>query len=150
MTNQPVGIRSLAVNFPSVLQTNDYWRNKYPELVTQAEQKALAKLFSVTQPTVNSDEFDLEMAPYLSDPFRGAVERRVLAPDESSLTLEHRAASDAIAAAEISSKDVDLMIVTSLFPERISPGNASFLVAQMGLHCPAWNLESTCSSSLPR
>jgi 3-oxoacyl-[acyl-carrier-protein] synthase-3 len=148
MMNQAVGIRSIAVTFPSILRTNDYWRNKYPELVTQGEQKALAKLFSTTQPTANSSEFDLEMAPYLSDPFRGAVERRVLAPAESSMTLEKRVAFDAIAAAETAADDVDLMIVTSLFPERIAPGNASFLVGEMGLRCPAWNLESTCSSAL--
>lgn len=146
--NQAVGIRSLTVTFPSVLRTNDYWRNHYPELVTQAEQKTLAKLFSATAPTIKSYEFDLEMAPYLSDPFRGAVERRVLAPNESSITLEKRVAFDAIAAAQMSLDDVDLMIVTSLFPERIAPGNAAFLVGEMGLRCPAWNLESTCSSAL--
>lgn len=148
MTNQTVGIRSVAVDFPSILRTNDYWRENHPELVSKAEQKALSKLFSATNSNAKSLEFDEEMTPYLSDPFRGAVERRVLAPHESSLTLEKRVASDAITAAEMSLSDVDLMIVTSLFPERIAPGNASFLVAEMGLRCPAWNLESTCSSAL--
>ncbi|MBD1903924.1 3-oxoacyl-ACP synthase III family protein [Funiculus sociatus GB2-A5] len=145
---QAIGIRSIAVTFPSILRTNDYWRNKYPHSVTQAEQKALAKLFSASDSNAKTCEFDQEMIPYLSDPFRGAVERRVLAPDESSMTLEKRVAFDAIAAAEMASEDVDLMIVTSLFPERIAPGNASFLVGEMGLRCPAWNLESTCSSAL--
>lgn len=148
MMNQAVGIRSIAVNFPSIVRTNDYWRENYPELVSKAEQKALSKLFSATDPNAKTTEFDQEMVPYLSDPFRGAVERRVLAPHESSLTLEQGVANEAIAAAEMSSSDVDLMIVTSLFPERIAPGNASFLVAEMGLRCPAWNLESTCSSAL--
>ncbi|MBN4003737.1 3-oxoacyl-ACP synthase III family protein [Nostoc sp. LPT] len=146
--NQAVGIRSIAVTFPKIVRTNEYWRQKYPQLVTQAEQKALAKLFSANDPNAKTSEFDEEMIPYLSDPFRGAVERRILAPDESSMTLEKRVAFDAIAAAEMSTEDVDLMIVTSLFPERIAPGNASFLVGEMGLRCPAWNLESTCSSAL--
>ncbi|MCC5633258.1 3-oxoacyl-ACP synthase [Nostoc sphaeroides CHAB 2801] len=146
--NQAVGIRSIAVTFPKIVRTNEYWRQKYPQLVTQAEQKALAKLFSANDPNAKTSEFDEEMIPYLSDPFRGAVERRVLASDESSMTLEKRVAFDAIAAAEMSTEDVDLMIVTSLFPERIAPGNASFLVGEMGLRCPAWNLESTCSSAL--
>ena len=146
--NQAVGIRSIAVTFPKIVRTNEYWRHKYPQLVTQAEQKALAKLFSANDPNAKTSEFDEEMIPYLSDPFRGAVERRILASDESSMTLEKRVAFDAIAAAEMSTEDVDLMIVTSLFPERIAPGNASFLVGEMGLRCPAWNLESTCSSAL--
>lgn len=148
MMNHPVGIRSISVSFPSVLRTNDYWRKKYPELVTQAEQRTLARLFSSTQSTAQSSEFDLEMAPYLSDPFRGAIERRVLGPGESSLILEQRAARDALDAAKLSADEVDLMIVTSLFPERIAPGNASFLVRELDLHSPAWNLESTCSSAL--
>jgi 3-oxoacyl-[acyl-carrier-protein] synthase III len=148
MMNQAVGIRSIAITFPSILRTNDYWRHKYPKLVTGAEQKTLAKLFSANDPNAKTSQFDQEMVPYLSDPFRGAIERRVLAPDESSMTMEKRVVSNAIAAAEMSTEDVDLMIVTSLFPERIAPGNASFLVGEMGLHCPAWNLESTCSSAL--
>lgn len=148
MMHEPIGIRSIALSFPTMLRTNDYWRKKYPELVTQAEQKTLARLFSAAESASNSSEFDLEMAPYLSDPFRGAVERWVLSPEESSLTLEHRAARDALDAAKLSTDEVDLMIVTSLFPEQIVPGNASFLARELGLHSPAWNLESTCSSAL--
>jgi len=148
MIDHPVGIRSIAVSFPSLLRNNDFWRNNYPALVAQAEQKTLARLFSSTESATNSSEFDLEMAPYLADPFRGAIERRVLSPDESSLTLEHRAACDALEAANLSPDEVDLMIVTSLFPEQIVPGNASFLVRELSLHSPAWNLESTCSSAL--
>ena len=44
--NQSVGIRSLAISFPSVKRTNDYYLNKYPEKVAQAEQETLAKVFS--------------------------------------------------------------------------------------------------------
>lgn len=148
MMNQAVGIRSIAVNFPSIVRTNDYWRENYPELIAKAEQKPLAKLFSVTDPNAKTREFDKQMVPYLSDPFRGAVERRIVAPHESSLTLEKRAASDAMIAAEMSPSDVDLLIVNTLScPERISPGNAAFLVAELGLRCPAWNIESGCSSA---
>ncbi len=148
MFNQAVGIRSVGVSFPSIVRTNNYWREKHPELVTQAEQKALARLFSATQSNTNTNEFDLEMKPFLADPFRGTAERRVLAPGETSLMLEQKAATDAINAAEMSADEIDLMIVTTLFPERIAPGNAAFLVREMGLLCPAWNLESTCSSAL--
>lgn len=148
MMQEPIGIKAITVSFPSLLRTNDYWRQKYPELVTQAEQRTLAKLFSSSEPTIKSSEFDLEMAPYLSDPFRGAIERRVLAPGETSLMLEKRAAMDALEVAKLSPEKVDLMIVTTLFPEQIAPGNASFLVRELGLRSPAWNLESTCSSAL--
>ena len=106
----PVGIRSLALSLPSIRRTNDYYIEKYPELVTLAEQKGFARLFSLTESTP-SNEFDQEMLPYLSDPFRGTVERWVLGPGESSLTLEYRAAIDALNAAKLSLEEVELIIV---------------------------------------
>lgn len=151
MMYQPVGIRSIALNFPSVVRTNDYWQKKYPELVAQAEQRTLARLFKLAESTSNNNQYDLwsqAVAPYLKDPFRGTVERRVLGPDETSLMLEYRAARDALDAAKLSTDEVDLMIVTTLFPEQIVPSNASYLARQLGLKSPAWNLESTCSSAL--
>ena len=143
MVHPPVGIRSLAVSFPSITRTNDYYKEKYPELVSRAEQKSLAKLFSLAGSTPNN-EFDLEMMPYLSDPFRGTVKRRVLGPGESSLTLEERAARDALEAAKLSPEDVELMIVASVWPEQIGFGNAAFLARELGLQGAAWNLDGTC------
>jgi 3-oxoacyl-[acyl-carrier-protein] synthase III len=143
MVHHPVGIRSLALSFPSIIRTNDYYREKYPELVAQSEQKSLAKLFSLAGSTP-SNEFDLEMMPYLSDPFRGTVQRRILAPGESSLMLEERAARDALDAAKLTPNDVDLMIVASVWPEQIGFGNAAFLARKLGLQGAAWNLDGAC------
>jgi len=143
----PVGLRSLALSFPRTIRTNDYYRQNYPELVAQSEQKSLATLFSLPE-FGPSNEFDLEMQPYLSDPFRGTVERRVLGLGETSLTLEHSAAKDALDAAELSPEDIDLMLVASMLPEQIGIGNATFLASQLGLSGAAWNLESTGSSAI--
>lgn len=147
MKDYSVGICSLALSFPSAILTNDYYRQKYPQLVSQSEQKSLAKLFSLADSTP-SNEFDQEMMPYLQDPFRGAVERRILAPGESSLTLEYRAARDALEAANFFIEDIDLAIITSFGTEEVVAGNAAFLVNQLGLYCPAWNLNSMCSSGI--
>ncbi|HLO52360.1 MAG TPA: 3-oxoacyl-[acyl-carrier-protein] synthase III C-terminal domain-containing protein [Kamptonema sp.] len=146
---EPVGIRSIAVSFPSEVRTNDYWRENYPELVEKAEQKSLAKAFT----TIESDDEGLqiwseEMKPYLSDPFRGTVERRVLGPGESSLTLENDAACKALKAAKLSVDEVDLMLVSSMFPEHIEQGNAAFLAATLGFRGAAWNIDSMCASPL--
>ncbi|MBX9258930.1 3-oxoacyl-ACP synthase [Desmonostoc muscorum CCALA 125] len=147
MIYPPVGIRSIAVNFPSVIRTNDYWRKNYPDLVAKAEQKSLSKVFSPADSTP-SNQFELEMSPYLKDPFRGTVERRILGPQESSLTLEYGAAREALAAANLSPEEVDLMIVASLWPENLLPGNAAFLAAKLGVRGAAWNLDSTCSNAM--
>jgi len=149
MKNHPVGIRSLALSFPSIIRTNDYWREQFPELFTQAQPKV--RLYQPVASTADINELDIwsqEVKPYLSDPFRGNVERRVLAPDESSLMLECRAARDALAAAKLAPESVDLAIVTSLFSDQIGLGSAAYLARELQLRCPAWNLESTCSSAL--
>ncbi len=150
MIDRSVGIRSIALNFPSLVRKNEYWYKHYPELVAQAEQRTLARLFKPNDSKTNhqNDLWSQVVTPYMSDPFRGTVERRVLAPGESSLMLEERAARDALAAANLTTEEVDLMTVTTLFPEQIAPGNASYLNRKLGLRCPAWNLESTCSSAL--
>ena len=143
MLHSPVGIRSLAVSLPNIKRTNDYYIEKYPDLIAQADQKNLAKVFSFAG-SIPSNDFDLEMKHYLSDPFRGAVERRLLGSGESSLTLEYDAAKDALAAAKLSSDDVDLMLVASIWPEQVGFGNAAFLAQQLGLKGAAWNLDAAC------
>ncbi|MGB7443482.1 MAG: 3-oxoacyl-[acyl-carrier-protein] synthase III C-terminal domain-containing protein [Coleofasciculaceae cyanobacterium] len=150
MIHFPVGIRALAVSFPSIIRTNDYWQQKFPELAAQTQSKRtrLPRTTTLTSDHQDLDIWSQEVAPYLSDPFRGNVERRVLAADESSFTLECRAVRDALAAAKLSPEQVELMIVASLFPEQMGPGHAVYLARQLELNCPAWNLESTCSSAL--
>src|SRR3954464_12560286 len=126
MTRRPVGIRSLAVSFPSVVRRNDYYRERHADLIANADKKSLARAFSTAQASSNKDEADPwaeEMKPYLKDPFRGAAERRILGPDESSWTLEASAAQAAVAAAKLSPEDIDLMTVSSVFPEHPGPGN---------------------------
>jgi 3-oxoacyl-[acyl-carrier-protein] synthase-3 len=147
MLHQSVGIHSLAISLPSIKRTKDYYRENYPELVAHAEQKNLARLMSLNG-LLPSNAFDLEMLPYLSDPFRGTVEKWILAPDESSLTLEYRAATEALKAAKLSPEDIDLLLVASFLPEEIGFGNAAFLARELSLDCAAWNLDATCASAL--
>lgn len=139
----PVGIRSLAVSLPRIKRTNNYYINKYPDLIAQAEQKNLAKVFSLNA-SIPINEFDLEMKPYLSDPFRGAVERRLLGPGESSLTLEYRAAREAINAAHLNLEDIELLLVASIWPEQVGFGNAALLAQKLGFKGAAWNLDAAC------
>ncbi|BAZ41530.1 3-oxoacyl-[acyl-carrier-protein] synthase III [Calothrix sp. NIES-4101] len=142
----PVGIKSLAVSFPSVIRTNDYFKENYPDLVAKSEEMGLARAFSLAYATP-SNEFELAMQPYSQDPFRGTVERRVLGTGESSLTLEYKAAIDTLNAAKLSIEDVDLLIVSSFLPNQIGFGNAAFLARELGLKCGAWNLDVHAASA---
>jgi 3-oxoacyl-[acyl-carrier-protein] synthase-3 len=76
------------------------------------------------------------------------VERRHLAPGESSLSLELVAAREAIARCGLEPRDIDLVIGTSFLPDQIGVGNATFVCKHLGLRAAAWNLESACSGSL--
>lgn len=146
--NRPAGLRSLAVSFPSVIRPNEYWRRHHPGMVESAEQKALAKLWSNAESSEESEPFDAEMKPYLTDPFRGAVERRVLAPGESAITIERYAARQAIAAAGLAPDDIDLLIVASFMADHLAVGDAAYLAGELGLKGAAWNIESACSGSI--
>lgn len=141
-----VGIRSVAVSVPSILRTNDYWRAKHPSMVADAEAE-LARLWK-KHTTPSPLAFDLAMAPYLNDPFRGTVERRILGPGETALSLELRAARDALAALAMTPDDVDCIIVTSFLPDQLGVGNSALLSRALEFKGASWNLETACSSSL--
>jgi 3-oxoacyl-[acyl-carrier-protein] synthase-3 len=142
------GISALAVSFPATVRTSDYYRTHHPEAVAEAEEKSLARLFSAKGDAPPDDPFDIEMAPYLSDPFRGTVARRVLAPGEGSLDIELAAARDVLRAAGLAAGDLDAIMVASFVPDTMAAGNAAWLARALGVSVPAWNLESACSSAI--
>jgi hypothetical protein len=51
----PVGIRSLAVSFPSIIRTNDYWLEKYPQLAKVEPRRARQQRHSTTSDTFTSN-----------------------------------------------------------------------------------------------
>lgn len=143
------GIKCLAVHFPSVVRTNDYFRARYPEVLAEHEDKTLGKLWRCQgSPAEERDAFTAEMARYVADPFRGTVERRVLAPGERALTLELGAARQALSAGRLSPEDIDLLLSVSFPADQIGVGDAVFLARELGLRHAAWNLESACSGAL--
>lgn len=141
-----VGMRSLALAFPRIVRGNDYWKEKYPKIVATAEKHALAKLWNGPG-EVSGDPFDVAMAPYLKDPFRGAVQRRIRAPEETSRSMEVRAALGALSAAGMTPNDPDMTLVSSLLSDQQAVGNAAYLAGELGLRGPAITFESACASS---
>ncbi len=148
MSLPSVGVRSLAVNFPKGVRTNEYWHERHPEMVAEAASRTLARLWSPGGKSPEESAFVSAMNPYLGDPFRGATRRRVLAPEESVLSMEIPAARRAIEAAGLGVGEIDLLISGAFLPDQVGIGNAAFLNRSLGLRCPAWNIETACTSSL--
>ncbi|MDI1479258.1 3-oxoacyl-ACP synthase III family protein [Polyangium sp. y55x31] len=142
------GIRSLAVGFPKTVRTNDWFRERQPDVFAEFEKKTLAQVFHTRDSNPDSALFDAVMTSYLGDPFRGTRERRVLGPDESQLALESDVAVRAVRAAGLAMEDIDLMLVASFPSEGVGVGNAAYLAKDLELGRPAWNVESTCSGGL--
>lgn len=140
------GMHSLGVAFPRRVVTNAHWRRHHPQMVEKAERSSLARLWAQDGPP--TDPFDVAMAAYADDPFKGSVERRVLSDGESSLSLELDAARQALSAARLDATDIDLIIVSSFRPDTVGVGNAAFLARELGVKIPAVNLETACSSSV--
>lgn len=140
-------LRSLAIAAPETVRTNQFWRTHHPELLATREQRALGRVFSVERAHA-STIFEQEMLPYLDDPFRGTVERRVLRPDEPASAIELPSARAAIAAAGLVAGDVDLLISCAFPSDQPGIGNAAYLARALGLGGAAFNVESACSSAL--
>ncbi|MFJ2061331.1 3-oxoacyl-ACP synthase III family protein [Streptomyces sp. NPDC087908] len=84
----------------------------------------------------------------MADPFRGARERRVMAAGEGTLDLELRAVHKMLEARGIEAADVDAWMVSSFIPDTFGAQNAAYLAQRLGVTKPAWNFESTCTSSI--
>lgn len=140
------GIVALSIEFPRGVRTNAFFRKHYPDVVAAVESRRQKRIW--TEKSRQATVFDSAMEPYLTDPFRGTVERRVLTPGETSLSLETSAARKALDAAAMTPSDVELMIVSSLMPDQFGAMNAAYLARDLGMRCMAFNLETACASSM--
>ncbi|MEM7355428.1 MAG: 3-oxoacyl-[acyl-carrier-protein] synthase III C-terminal domain-containing protein [Acidobacteriota bacterium] len=141
------GLKSVGVSVPDRVLTNDHWRRNHPQLIANVESRTWMWRKPMEW-TEGSEAFNLEMAPYVRDPFRGARQRRTIESDGSALELELTAAWDALKAAAMAPEDIDLLICTAFQPDTYGVGSAAALADNLGIRCAAWNLESACSSAL--
>lgn len=139
-----IGISALGLCLPSGVRTNAYYEQHPSEAVQRRLEVGIGKIWQKQ----SNDAFSIEMEPYANDPFRGSIERRVMREGQKLIELETQAARNALQAANMSAGDIDAMIVTSFVPETVGAGNAAYLAKELGFTCPAWNLESACSSTI--
>ncbi len=140
------GIRSIAVYFPEHIRRNEYFRERQGQVIAALEEKTAKQVWEASRGEAKS-LFAAEMMPYLNDVFRGAVERRVMAKGETALAMETRVAKRALRAAGLGPDDIDMVLLTSFFPDQVFVGNGVWFARDMEMTCPVWNVESACGSA---
>jgi len=76
----------------------------------------------------------------------GIKERHIAAAGEYTSDLAYEAAKRAIAAADITPQDIDLILVATTTPDRVFPSTACLLQDKLGISkCPAFDLQAVCS-----
>jgi 3-oxoacyl-[acyl-carrier-protein] synthase-3 len=79
----------------------------------------------------------------------GIKSRHIAAPHESSASMAEIAARQAIAAAQITADEIDLIIVATGSPDRVYPSTACLLQHRLGIkNCVAFDIQAACSGSI--
>jgi 3-oxoacyl-[acyl-carrier-protein] synthase-3 len=138
-------ITAIGVCFPDEVRTNDWWDVRYPNVVANAREAVLARVWAEHGA---GSLYDRCIEPYLDDPFRGTVERRWMRPEQGARTLEMGAARAAIRARGCEVGEIDHVLVNALRSDSIEVGDAAYLLAELGVRAPGINIESACSSAL--
>src|SRR5688572_28124267 len=144
----PVGIRSLTVTVPATIRTNDELRERHGNLLMRPQDSTLGRIMSNSDSRPDMARFDAAMEPYLGDPFRGVVHRRILDAGETSIDLEVRAGAEALALAKLEPQQVGLLISVGFLPQHVGIGNAVYVAKRLGLRGSGWNLETACAGPL--
>jgi len=76
----------------------------------------------------------------------GIVERHIAGDDQTASDLAVHASKNAMEAAGVTSKDIDLIIVATTTPDMVFPSTACILQDKLGIeNCPAFDVQAVCS-----
>lgn len=93
---------------------------------------------------------DLEKMVETSDEWirsrTGITQRHIAREDQKASDLAFYASQEAMKAAGVTSKDIDLIIVATTTPDMVFPSTACILQDKLGVdHCPAFDVQAVCS-----
>lgn len=74
----------------------------------------------------------------------GIHQRHIAAEHETALTMAEKSAREALAAADLSTHDIGMIIIATTTPDKMFPSTACLLQQRLGIAgCPAFDLNST-------
>ncbi len=147
-----VGILGFGFHLPAQIRENDFFAEA---LRTHASAQRARDILSIDRTTSGlatelPSEIAAAMAPLKDDPFRGARRRRVIDPVMEPSDMEAEACRRAMHNAGVSPKDIDVVMVASLVPDRLHPSNGPAVQDKCGLsNASAWGFELGCASFQP-
>jgi 3-oxoacyl-[acyl-carrier-protein] synthase-3 len=129
-----VGIIGLGTYLPPTVRTNDWWSKQ--TVARWAERMALqaTRAAPITDSMTVGQRLTLQaMGELANDPFRGAVERRVMGSDTTATQMEVRAAREAIERAGVRLDEIDVILSNSPAPDHLMVNSACVAHRDLGL-----------------
>ncbi len=149
--NSAVGILGVGMNLPEHIRRNDWWPASFREQFdTRARTAALTPevLLDKAKTPAQRIQFQQMLETY-HDPFRGSVERRVLAEGVPPSSMEIAAARQALQRAGIDPMELGTILSFSSPGDEYMPPNARLIQAALGAKKAfAFAVDSACSSFL--
>lgn len=152
-SNVQIGIHGVGIYLPEQVRKNDWWPDAIVDGWRQNQQKKVltrAVQDQADPPTAGVQATFDALKEYADDPFKGAVERRVMPAGMRSSDMEIAAAKDALARSGTSPSEVDLLLVYSTVPDQLTISNATLIHRELGLptRCLSMGTEGACNSFL--
>lgn len=151
MTNpKAVGILGVGLHLPSEVRKNDWWSDEVKAHWAEKANLVRTTVSSADAQTEGARRTMESMKAFAHDPFKGAIERRVMPKGVNPSDMELAAAEDALARSKVKREDVGLLMVYSQLPDFLIVPNAPLLHQRLGLkrECMSLDTQAACNSFL--
>jgi 3-oxoacyl-[acyl-carrier-protein] synthase-3 len=147
------GIVGMGLWVPETIRRNDAWPESFVRAFHEQPDARQAKDFTHIERRNHKRPFEelflRHALPYDSDPFKGAVERRIASPDIPTVEGDAAAARIALKDANIEPGEVDLVLSSAVVQDQLVPSNGPAIQDLVGcVNAPGIGVESYCSAAI--
>jgi 3-oxoacyl-[acyl-carrier-protein] synthase-3 len=147
------GIVGMGLWLPETIRRNDAWPESFVRGFNEQPDARQAKDFTHIERRNHNRPFEdlflRHALPYDSDPFKGAVERRIASPDVPTVEGDAAAARLALKDAKIEPGEVDLVLSSAVVQDELAPSNGPAIQDLVGcVNAAGIAVESYCSAAL--
>lgn len=148
MTTPRAGILGIGIHLPPEIRKNDWWSDAVVRSWEPKTNLVRPGHGAADAQTEGARRTLLSMTEFKDDPFKGAVERRVLPRGGNGSQMEVAAAQDALTRAGVKPDEIDLLMVFTQLPDHLMVPNAPLVHAQLGLgrNCLTFDTQAACNS----